>query len=273
MPNATLPLSAWRSIAAAAAAGSLACFASVAVAADAAVKITSVTVSVAEFSDNFAWATNQSQSFSLSALQAGGLGGAQADSYSADDWQQGLNRLAQTANARATGNTVAFTDVTTQLQTPGFNVGAMATPFGGSTSQAQNYASSAATHSGWFSLLDGTGMATTGTLTFDVYYTLSAAGNSLGYGQANVSLLLGTDSSGTSSFTDGILSSDFGTGMGSLDGHFSMTLNVSPTEVAYFTLGGNAIAAAVPEPTAPALFGLGLAALVPFARRRLAARG
>ena len=92
------------------------------------VNITSFTVSAADFSGNFAFATDMFQSYTMTALEAGGLLGAQGPtSFSASDWNLGPNQLAQTANTKATGNTVNFTDASTQLTTAGFNLSAQAT--------------------------------------------------------------------------------------------------------------------------------------------------
>jgi hypothetical protein len=97
---------------------------------DAALKITSFTASTDAFSGNFAWADDlfSSQLYNLTAKEAGGLLGEQTNNFSADNWNLGPNRLAQTANTKATGNTVNFTDPSTQLTTAGFNLSAHATP-------------------------------------------------------------------------------------------------------------------------------------------------
>src|SRR3954464_15996631 len=67
-----------------------------AMAGTATVNITSFTVSAADFSGNFAFATDAFQSYTMTALEAGGLLGAQGPiNFSAPDWNLGLNQVAQ----------------------------------------------------------------------------------------------------------------------------------------------------------------------------------
>ena len=108
-------------------AAALACGAGASMAGTASLNITSFTVSVADFSGNFAFAMDPFQSYNLSALEAGGILGQGSDNFSANDWNLGVNRIAQTTNTKATGNTVQFTDPSTQLTTAGFNLSAQAT--------------------------------------------------------------------------------------------------------------------------------------------------
>ena len=158
--------------------------------------ITSFTVSAVDFSGNFAFATDPFQSYTMTALEAGGLLGAQGPiNFSAPDWNLGLNQVAQTANAKATGNTVNFTDVTTQLTTAGFNLSAQATA-AHSPPLLPNYANATAGQEGTFVLLDGDGELTGGTITFDLFYDMSVAtpgSTAANYSQTTLNLLRSTD--------------------------------------------------------------------------------
>jgi hypothetical protein len=250
----------------------------VSTAGDASLNITSFSVSAAD--GTFAWTTDMYQSLTMDALQAGGLMGMGHDSYSANDWNLGLNRLAQTANAKATGNTVQFTDVTTQLMTAGFNLSGQATASFLPLPTLPNSANASALQAGSFVLLDDTGALTGGTITFDLYYDMmvSTPGSSPStYSQTQLDLLLSSDATvGDTSFADGLLSSDFAGGIGSItSGHYSFTYTLAAGEAAYYTLSGSAIAvaAAIPEPETYALMLLGLAGVGAVARRRRAQAG
>lgn len=249
----------------------LACGAGTAMAGTASLNITSFTVSVADFSGNFAFAMDPFQSYNLSALEAGGILGQGSDNFSANDWNLGVNRVAQTTNTKAVGNTVQFTDPLTQLTTAGFNVSAQATPKYLPPAQP-NYANASATQSGTFVLLDGDGDLTGGTITFDLYYNMSVStlnGTPTNYSQSQVNLLLSADGSSDTSFADGLLSSAFAGGSGSTSGHYSFTYTLAAGDAAYYTLSGSAIAvAAVPEPETYALMLLGLGGIGAVARRR-----
>lgn len=270
VPTFGLGLPALRSLGVAAA---LACGACTSMAADATLSILSFTASTDEFSGNFVVALDPYQSFDLGALDGGGLFGAASDVFSADNWSQGANRLAQTSRAQASGNTVQFTDAVSQLATGGFNLGASAVIGGFPLGTPSNSANASALQAGTFTLIDGNGLAVAGNITFDVYYGLNVSeplgGSSLHYGQSVVSLLASSDGGGSASFGDGLLSSNLVGGVGARSGHFSWTFNLVAGESAYYTLAGSAIAAAaVPEPSSFALLGLGLLAAGTLLRRR-----
>jgi hypothetical protein len=245
-----------------------------AMAGTATLSITSFTVSAAEFSGNFAFAMDPFQSYNLQALEAG-VG--PTDNFSADNWNLGLNRLVQTTNTRATGNTVNFTDAATQLTTAGFNLSAQAAA-AHSPPSLPNYANATAGQAGTFVLFDGDGHLTGGTITFDVFYNMSVAtpgSAGANYSQTTLNLLRSTDSQSTTTFADGLLSSTLTGGTGSItSGHYSWTYTLAAGEAAYYTLSGSAIAsaelavAAVPEPETYALMLLGLIGIGAVKRRR-----
>lgn len=254
-------------------AAALVCATGAALAADATVSITSFTASTDPFSGNYVWAMDPYQSFSMTALNGGGLYGAASDSYSADDWNQGSNRLAQTSRAMASGNTVQFTDAFTQLATAGFNLAAMALTGGSPVGTPANYANATALQAGTFTLIDGDGQAVAGSITFDVYYDLNVSqlsgGAPLTYAQTVLSLLASSDAGGSASFDDGLLSNDLAGGVGTVSGHFTWTFDLAAGEAAYYTLASSAIAvAAVPEPGGFMMMGFGLFATGAFMRRR-----
>ena len=256
-------------------AAALACGAGASMAGDASVKITSFTVSAADFSGNFAFAMDPFQSYNMSALEAGGLLGAGSDIFSADNWNLGLNRLAQTANTKATGNTVNFTDASTQLTTPGFNLSAQATA-AHSPPALPNSANASAVQAGTFVLLNDAGAQTGGTITFDVFYDMSVStpgSTAATYSQTVLNLLLSMDGGTDKSFADGLLSNNLTGGTGATSGHFSWTYTLAADQAAYYTLSGSAIASAelaapIPEPETYALMLLGLAGVGAVARRR-----
>jgi PEP-CTERM motif len=255
----------------------LACGAGASVAGNATLNITSFSVSAADFSGNFAFALDDFsfQSYTLSALEGGGLFGAKSDNFSANNWNLGPNRLAQTANTKATGNTVNFTDSATQLTTAGFNLSAQATP-AYSAPTPPNFANATAGQSGAFELLDANGDPIAGTLTFDLFYDMSVStapnGSPTNYSQTTLNLDRSTDADPTTTFSDGLLSSAFPGGIGSTSGHYTWTYTLDAGEVAYYTLSGSAIASAslvpIPEPETYALMLFGLAGIGAVARRR-----
>ena len=251
----------------------LACGAGVSAAADGSLSITSFTVSAADFSGTFAFAMDPFQSYNLSALEAGGLLGAGADNFSANDWNLGINRLAQTANTKATGNTVQFTD-SAGLVTPGFNLSAHSTAAHLPPAQP-NSANASALQSGTFMLVDETGAPIAGTLTFEFFYDMSVSApdsSAINYSQTVLNLLASSDAGDNTTFADGLLSNDLTGGTGSItSGHYSWTYTLAAGQAAYYTLSGSAIAvAAIPEPETYALMMLGLVGVGAVARRRRA---
>ena len=70
------------------------------------------TASVEPFSGLYVWAQNPSQSYFMEARDGATLH--DMATYAANDWNQGLNVVAQTGHARATGNTVPFTSKATR---------------------------------------------------------------------------------------------------------------------------------------------------------------
>ena len=255
-------------------AAALACGAGASLAGTATVNITSFTVSAADFSGNFAFAVDPFQSYNLQALEAGA---GPTVNFSADNWNLGLNQIAQTANTKATGNTVNFTDVSTQLLTAGFNVSAQAAA-AHAPPALPNYANASALQSGTFRLLDDAGARTGGTITFDLFYDMSVStpGSALAnYSQTQLNLLLSRGADDDQSFADGLLSSNLTGGTGAISsGHYSWTYTLAADQEAFYTLSGSAIAsaelrvAAIPEPETYALMLLGLASIGAVARRR-----
>jgi hypothetical protein len=245
----------------------LACGAGASMAGEATVKITSFSVSAADFSGNFAFALNPFQSYNLAAVQAGGA--PVTDTFSANNWDLGLNRVAQTANSKATGNTVQFTDVSTQLTTAGFNLAAQAN----AVSTLVNSANASALQSGDFVLFDETGARTGGTITFDLFYDMSVStpgGSATNFSQTTLGVLRSMDGGASTSLADGLLSTSFAGGIGSItSGHYSWTYTLTAGQAAHYALSGSAIAvAAIPEPETYALMLAGLAGIGVVARRR-----
>jgi hypothetical protein len=247
-------------------AAGLALSAGASVAGVATVNITSFTAT-ADVAGTYVSTTDSFQNYVVTALDAGGLTGASQNSYSANDWNLGLNRTASTAYSTAGGNTVQFTDPATNLLTAGFDLNATARRGGiFLTPTLPNSANATGLQQGIFTLLDGNGDAVAGSITFDLYYDL-AVSTTIGnppadYTQAQVNLLASDDAGESANFSDGLLSYTQPGGVGSISGHFSRTFNLAAGDSAYYTLSGTAFAAAdVPEPGSLALSSLALVAL------------
>jgi hypothetical protein len=246
-------------------AAGLALSAGASVAGVATVSIASFTA-IADVAGTYVSTTDSYQNYVVTALDAGGLTGASQNSYSANDWNLGLNRTAGTTYATATGNTVQFTDATSLL-TAGFDLNATARRGGiFLTPTLPNSANATGLQQGAFTLIDGSGGAVAGSITFDLYYDLAVSttvGNPpADYTQAQVDLLASDDAGESANFSDGLLSYTQPGGVGSISGHFSRTLNLAAGDSAYYTLSGTAFAAAdVPEPGSLALSSLALVAL------------
>ena len=241
----------------------------------ASVNITGFSASPAAFSGNYAWGVDAYQSYSMTAQSGGGLYGSSTDSFTANNWDLGASRLASTAYAQATGNTLQYVDNTTQLVMAGFNLGAVTTQaliYPAAT--AANYANATGLQSGALMLINGDGDAVAGTISFNIYYSLSVSdligGDPANYSQALVNLLASDDGGESFSFADGLLSSSIVGGAGTVSGVFTWTATLAAGDAAYYTLSGNAISSAanVPEPGGMALLGFGLAALTGVVRRR-----
>jgi hypothetical protein len=245
----------------------------------ASVNITGFTASAELYSGNYAWGVDAYQSYTMTAQNGGGLYGSSNDTFSDGNWNLGISRVASTTHAQATGNTVQFTDTSTQLTTAGFNLLAAATQSSEYPDPTPpNYGNATGLQSGAFTLIDGNGDAIAGTITFTVYYDL-AVSSTLGalpsnYAQSQINLLGSDDGGENFSFADGLLSSNFAGGVGGSSGFFTWTVTLAAGDVAYYTLSGNAIASAanVPEPGRLAMVSLGLMAMAGLARwrRRLA---
>lgn len=257
-------------------AATLSCGIGASVAADATLSITSFTATVERFSGNYVGTLDAYQSLDMTALDAGGLNGADNASFADTDWDQGLNVTAMTGRATATGHTVQFTDPLTQLATGGFNLAATALSSSLPLGAPPNSADARAIHQGIFTLVDGELEPVSGTITFELYYEMSVAppagGWSFNTAQTTLSLDHSTDTTDAQTFADGVLSSGASGNISKNDGFYTWTVNLAAGESAYYTLGGSAIAQAVPEPGTYALMGLGLFAVASIAHRRKADR-
>lgn len=244
----------------------LACASGLSLADDAKLSIAWFGVSAEQFSGNYVVATNPYQSFAMSALDGGGI--PVTDTFAANDWAMGLNRIAQSTYAAASGNTVGFTDPFTQLATVGVNLSASAVQSGAQS----NIGSATATQSGGFTLIDANGDAVAGSITFDLYYDLSvqppSGVSAQNYAQTVIGLLISSASGAPQSFSDGLLSSSLAGGSGSTSGHFTWTLNLAAGEFATYSLNASAIAVAVPEPSSYAMLAAGLCGIGVIAGRR-----
>jgi len=171
------------------------------------------------------------QSFSVLALNAGGLLGAKSDYYETDDYgfvaigattssSSGAGSTTTPQTFWATANTVSSTGAITNLP---------------------NQAEATAIQSGSFTLSGA------GTVTFTVGYKLDVAspgGNaSTDYGSALLAFDLGDgDGNSGGNRTDGLMSFAQGSGIGSRSGSFTLTVDLASGETGFYNLQGHALA-------------------------------
>lgn len=236
----------------------------------------SIDAFVVSSNSGYVMATDSYQNHQVQALDAGGLGGAQQNSRTANDWNPGTNVTAQTTYASATSLLVQYVD-NFNLTTAGFNLSA-SSALGGvyPVPTLPNYASALADLAGAFGLVDFNGNAIGGDITFQIYYTLdvqSPTGSPASqYAQVALALSAWDGDENYAPDADGLLSTSFSNGdSGPVQGVFTWTFNLADgSDVAGFSLSGAAIASTmvVPEPGALGLAALGVAGLGAAGRRR-----
>lgn len=201
------------------------------------------------------------QAFDTSALEAGGLLGADADSHDVGDWGFAISG-ANTAHAIAAAST-------TTPQT--FWATADATGSFGPPTNLPNQASSGVLQSGSFSLSGA------GSVTFTIGYSLAVSaigGNATSdYGSALLNFELDdTDGSSGGSLADALHSFALASGAGSQSGTLTLTLDLSAGETGFYNLQGSALAFAsasmVPEPQSWLLLACGMAGMAAMSRSR-----
>ncbi len=231
--------------------------------------------SVSTTANAYIWAVDSVayQTWQMTALNAGGLLGSSSNSYSAFDLNP-VHRLAQTSTARATGDTTQYTDNSTGLNTYGFDLRARAFPSTYALGTPSNSANATATQSGGFMLIDADGNGVAGDLSFTVFYDLDVSatfGAAPGtYGEAVLNLLASDDGGDNFAASDVMTSYTETGGVGSRSGSFTWTFTLGANDASYYTLGGSAIAFAIPEPGALLLASTGLLAALLGTRRRKA---
>ncbi len=228
----------------------------------ASVSVTGFTVTTTT-ADAYVWPVDAVayQQWTMTALNAGGLLGAQSNNFSANNLDP-VTRLAQTSMARARGNTETFTDPLTALSTYGMTVSATAFPSIYAPSTPSNSANATGLQQGGFTLIDAFGNALAGELSFTVYYDIDVAagfGSAPGtYGQSSISLLASDDAGDSFSASDDMTSYTQPGGVGSRSGSFTWSFALQAYDTAYYTLGATAVAFAVPEPGVLLLAATGL---------------
>jgi hypothetical protein len=201
------------------------------------------------------------QSFSTSALEAGGLLGADSDSYEVGDWGFAI------AGANTPHAIAAVSTTTPQT----FWASADASSSFGPATNLPNEAETRALQSGAFSLSGA------GSVTFSIGYELAVSapgGNALtDYGSALLNFeLADTDGSSGGSLADALNSFALASGVGSRSGSFTLTLDLAAGELGFYNLQGSALAfataSAVPEPESWLLLACGMAGMAAWVRTR-----
>ena len=255
-------------------AAALACSAGASLAGDASVKVTSFTVSAAEFSGNFAFAMDPFQSYNMSALEAGC--GADRELLRRELESRPEPRRANREHERhrqhselhRCGDTVD--DGGLQLVGPGHSG-----TFAACTAELRQRDCRPVRHLRAFERRRRPRRRHDHVRPLLRHERLRAGQLGGTYSQTALNLLLSSDASDDKSFADGLLSNNLAGGTGATSGHFSWTYTLAAGEAAYYALSGSAIASAelaapIPEPETYALMLLGLAGIGTVARRRRA---
>ena len=201
-------------------------------------------------------------SFSATALTAGGLLGAQSDSYATGDY------LPLAVGAGTTGAAAGVSTQDAQLFWADALTSSTPAPAGSQRNQAQ----ALGTQSGSFLLSQA------GVVTLTVSYVLAVAapgGNALdNFSTALLHLNAATDSGSTAFDRSDVMNSfEQAAGTASRSGQFSVQVALAAGETGYYTLDGGALSfsptSAVPEPGAGLQLCGGLLVMAALLRRRL----